>query len=163
MCSWLGVGNDPRYTPKSTFRTFPFPEGLGPNVLARSYADDPRAIRIAAAAEALNDQRESWLNPAEVVVRMPEVAPGFPDRVVPIGESAANQLKRRTLTALYNQQPQWLVNAHRALDEAVLLAYGWTPDLTDEQILDRLLELNLSRAGEREGSTVRAESSGASH
>jgi type II restriction/modification system DNA methylase subunit YeeA len=29
--TWLGVGNDPRYTPTTTFETFPFPEGLTPN------------------------------------------------------------------------------------------------------------------------------------
>ena len=30
--TWLGVGNDPRYTPTTTFQTFPFPEGLTPDV-----------------------------------------------------------------------------------------------------------------------------------
>lgn len=30
VCSWLGVGNDPRYTPSSTLETFPFPAGLTP-------------------------------------------------------------------------------------------------------------------------------------
>lgn len=30
MCTWLGVGNDPRYTPTTCFETFPFPEGLTP-------------------------------------------------------------------------------------------------------------------------------------
>ena len=25
LCTWLGVGNDPRYTPTTTFETFPFP------------------------------------------------------------------------------------------------------------------------------------------
>ena len=32
MCSWLGVGNDPRYTPSTCFDTFPFPEGLTPDL-----------------------------------------------------------------------------------------------------------------------------------
>ena len=27
-CTWLGKGNDPRYTPTTTFQPFPFPEGL---------------------------------------------------------------------------------------------------------------------------------------
>ena len=30
MCTWLGVGNDPRYTPTTCFETFPFPAGLTP-------------------------------------------------------------------------------------------------------------------------------------
>ena len=41
--TWLGVGNDPRYTPTTTFETFPFPEGLTPNIPAADYAADPRA------------------------------------------------------------------------------------------------------------------------
>ena len=30
--TWQGKGNDPRYTPTTTFETFPFPAGLAPNV-----------------------------------------------------------------------------------------------------------------------------------
>jgi hypothetical protein len=56
-------------------------------------------------------------------------------------------LKKRTLTNLYNQRPTWLDLAHRRLDEAVLDAYGWHHDLGDEEILERLLGLNLEKAG----------------
>ena len=56
-------------------------------------------------------------------------------------------LKRHTLTNLYNQRPTWLDLAHRKLDEAVLDAYGWPHDLSDDEILARLLALNLERAG----------------
>jgi len=56
-------------------------------------------------------------------------------------------LHTRTLTALYNDPPTWLTNAHRTLDHAVLDAYGWPRDLGDEEILGRLLALNLERAG----------------
>jgi hypothetical protein len=38
--------------------------------------------------------------------------------------------------------------AHQKLDKAVLAAYGWPQGLTDEEILARLLALNLERAGE---------------
>jgi len=37
---------------------------------------------------------------------------------------------------------------HKKLDQAVFAAYGWSPDMTDEEILEKLLELNLQRAGE---------------
>ena len=57
------------------------------------------------------------------------------------------ELKKRTLTNLYNARPDWLELAHRRLDEAVLDAYGWPADLADEEILARLLALNLERAG----------------
>jgi hypothetical protein len=35
--------------------------------------------------------------------------------------------------------------AHTKLDQAVLDAYGWPSDLSDEEILERLLALNLQR------------------
>ena len=57
----------------------------------------------------------------------------------------AKEPAKRTLTNLYNQRPAWLANAHRPLDEAVFAAYGRPTDLSDDQILAKLLELNLAR------------------
>lgn len=141
----------PRYTHTSVFATFPFPEGLTPDIPASAYADDPRAQAIAAAAARLNELRENWLNPADLVVREPEVVPGYPDRILPKDEAAEKELKKRTLTNLYNARPQWLANAHAALDESVAEAYGWGDDwraglLTDDEILARLFQLNQQRA-----------------
>jgi type II restriction/modification system DNA methylase subunit YeeA len=146
LCTWLGVGNDPRYTPSTTFETFPFPEGLTPNIPAAAYADDPQAAAIAAAARRLDELRRAWLNPPDLVELVPEVVPGFPDRVVPASPKAAAILKKRTLTNLYNERPAWLDNAHRALDAAVAAAYGWPADIADEDALGRLLALNRERA-----------------
>ncbi len=78
--------------------------------------------------------------------RVPEVVAGFPDRIEPVGVAARTELKKRTLTNLYNARPVWLANAHVDLDAAVAAAYGWQTDLSDDEILKRLLELNLSRA-----------------
>jgi hypothetical protein len=50
------------------------------------------------------------------------------------------------LTNLYNQRPSWLALAHQKLDHAVFDAYGWPHNLSDEEILARLLALNLERA-----------------
>lgn len=146
LCTWLGVGNDPRYTPTTTFETFPFPEGLTPNLPAAAYAADPRAMRIAAAAKRLDELRGKWLNPPDLVCFEPEVVPGYPDRILPKSDAAAAVLKRRTLTNLYNERPMWLDNAHRELDAAVAAAYGWPEDISNEDALTRLLALNLSRA-----------------
>jgi hypothetical protein len=129
LCTWLGVGNDPRYTPSTTFETFPFPEGLTPNVPAAEYADDPRAIAIAEAARRLSELREAWLNPSDLE-RAPEVVAGYPDRIVPVNPKAAAILKARTLTNLYNERPAWLDNAHRDLDAAIATAYGWPTNLS---------------------------------
>ncbi len=149
MGTWLGVGNDPRYTPSTTFETFPFPGGLTPDIPAADYADDPRAIAIAEAAAELDRLREAWLNPPDLVRIEPEVVPGYPDRVLPKDEEAARVLKTRTLTNLYNQRPAWLDMAHKRLDEAVAVAYGWPADLSDDEVLERLFKLNQERAAAR--------------
>jgi type II restriction/modification system DNA methylase subunit YeeA len=117
----------PRYTPNSTFDTFPFPWPPGTEP---SEAEDPRAKAIADAARELVRLRDGWLNP--------------PD-------TPQEELKKRTLTNLYNARPDWLANAHRTLDQAVFAAYGWPLELngqalTTQQILANLLALNRQRA-----------------
>lgn len=140
-----GVGNDPSYNPQTCFQTFPFPEGLTPNLPASAYADDPRAQRIAEAARALVEARDRWLNPPEWTDRIPEVVPGYPDRIVAKPGFEA-ELKKRTLTNLYNARPAWLEHLHRDLDVAVAAAYGWEWPLSDDDILKRLFELNQLRS-----------------
>lgn len=112
----------PRYTPTTTFETFPFPWAPGTEPAEDA---DARVAAIAEAARELVAKRDAWLNPP--------------------GASEA-ELKKRTLTALYNQRPTWLAQAHARLDRAVFEAYGWAHDLSDEEILERLLALNLERA-----------------
>jgi hypothetical protein len=118
------------------------------------FESDPRSTRIAAAAVRLNELREMWLNPPDLIAPIPEVVPGFPFRRLPKGDREARELKKRTLTNLYNASPAWLKHAHRELDEAVAAAYGWVWPMTDDEILDRLLSLNQLRAGRQiEGGT----------
>ncbi|MCU0704894.1 MAG: hypothetical protein MUF18_13025 [Fimbriiglobus sp.] len=68
-------------------------------------------------------------------------------RLVPKDAAAEKELKKRTLTNLYNLKPAWLTNAHAALDAAVLASYGWPVGISDDELLAKLLELNLSHAG----------------
>ncbi len=171
MCTWMGVGNDPRYTPTTCFETFPFPTGLTPADTAhqRTEALDggalipaelpaalrPQAEAIARAAQRLVTLRDAWLNPPEWTERVPEIVPlglttsPYPDRVV-AKPGFEKELAKRTLTNLYNQRPAWLAQAHAALDRAVATAYGWSEDpatLSDDEILRRLLGVNRERAG----------------
>ncbi len=132
----------PRYTPSTTFETFPFPSGLTPDVPAADYADDPRSVAVALEARRLVELRDRWLNPPEWVEWVDEPVPGYPKRPVPRGEDAAKALKKRTLTNLYNARPQWLADAHKALDAAVAAAYGWSADISDDDVLRELLALN---------------------
>jgi type II restriction/modification system DNA methylase subunit YeeA len=120
-----GVGNDPAYGVTTCFETFVFPWPPG-----REPLDDPRIAAIGTAARELVEKRDRWLNPE--------------------GADAA-ELKKRTLTNLYNQRPTWLDLAHKKLDRAVLDAYGWPHDIADEEILARLLALNLERAARQGG------------
>lgn len=144
-----------RYTPTTCFETFPFPS---------MEASDEAAIGEAAGE--LDRLRRAWLNPPEwtkeEVLEFPGSVDGpwkrfvhEPDargigtvrwpRVVAKDTECARKLAKRTLTNLYNERPAWLDLAHKRLDEAVFAAYGWPADLTDEQILERLLALNLER------------------
>jgi hypothetical protein len=109
-----------RYTPTSTFETFPLPWPPGGEP-----EGDSRIEAIAEAARRLDQLRHNWLDP----------------------EGASEvELKKRTLTNLYNTRPTWLVNAHERLDKAVFAAYGWPLDLSDEEVLQNLLALNLERS-----------------
>ena len=208
MCTWMGKGNDPRYTPTTCFETFPFPHGLTPadtahqttetlpggetipdglletsvsanstskpgvvkaftagtaiKKVANSAATNSgqgvrtHAIAIAQAAYRLNALREAWLNPPEWTQRLPEVIPlgmassPYPDRIVAkLGHD--KDLAECTLTKLYNHRPAWLAAAHHTLDMAVAAAYGWADysgDMGDDELLKRLLALNLARAAQ---------------
>ena len=174
MCSWMGKGNDPRYTPTSCFDTFAFPDSFNPSEtvgtshyspisplkLPHNFPTLPTpqqaiALGIAQAAHDLNRLREAWLNPPEWVDTVPEIVPGYPARITPKPEFA-KAIKERTLTNLYNQRPAWLAHAHEALDAAVASAYGWddyTSALSDDEILARLLKLNLERAATQSNAT----------
>ena len=144
-----------------------------------SNPDEHRAA-IAAAAEELNDFRERWLNPPEwtqmhmltfpgsaagpwaryidAATVNPETGIGtvrYP-RLGPRDAESAAKLRKRTLTNLYNERPAWLVHAHANLDSAVAAAYGWPVELSDEEILSRLLALNLARAAAEQAPAVKA-------
>lgn len=147
-----------RYTPTTCFETFAFPQPT-----------TEQQDAIAKAAQELNELRENWLNPPEWTMTRVLEFPGSVDgpwsrfvhepdargigtvrypRLEPRDEECAAKLKKRTLTNLYNERPAWLAHAHAKLDAAVAEAYGWAADLSDEEILERLLALNLERAAE---------------
>ncbi|MEX0782262.1 MAG: DNA methyltransferase [Dehalococcoidia bacterium] len=120
------AGSGFRYTPNTTFETFPLPWAPG-----KEPWGDPLVVAIEEAARELDALRNGSLNPPE-------------------GSLGESELRKRTLTNLYNERPTWLSNAHRALDAAVFAAYGWEGELSDEEILSRLLALNLERANAAE-------------
>jgi type II restriction/modification system DNA methylase subunit YeeA len=98
-----------RYTPTTTFETFPFPRPT-----------DEQRTAIKKTARNLVQLRDGWLK-------------ARPDR---------------TMTMLYNEEPTWLTHASDALDQAVAEAYGWPTNLTEDELLSRLLALNEERSKE---------------
>jgi hypothetical protein len=159
-----------RYTHSSCFETFPLP-----------WLTPDQENALSTIAKELDQLRTRWLNPPEwtrqEIIEFPGSMNGpweryihDPDsrgigtvrypRIVPKDEEHAGKLKERTLTNLYNQRPTWLDLAHRKLDQAVFEAYGWDSGLTDEEILEKLLALNLERA--EEGAAPQVEEEGES-
>lgn len=146
------LGPTPRYTPTTTFGTFPFP------YVPRQEDESAEAYQaISRAAKQLHEERDAWLNPApSPQTPLPQGARGF----------NAGSLKDRTLTNLYNALAVFrgedsmkikavagdfaprLAELHDALDKAVCAAYGWDESILEdeEEILRHLLALNLERA-----------------
>ena len=144
----------PRYTPTTTFETFPFPWSPG-----SEDESHPAHAAISAAARQLHAERHAWQNPAMSTQSADEPPPDL--------SGGPRGVKDRTLTNLYNALQVWrgesdiktkpaaadfaprLDELHRALDRAVCAAYGWDYAVLDdeEEMLRRLLALNLERAG----------------
>ena len=147
MCSYLGVGNDPRYTPSTTFETFPFPEEMRLCISTGRDIKGEKFDALASAASELNRARELWLNPKELTGRKIDTESGIPMMETAIDDEAEKALRKRTLTNLYNQRPEWLNLLHKNLDEAVATVYGWDRDIGDDDAISALLALNLDRSG----------------
>lgn len=137
----------PRYTHTTTFATFPFPEGMTPDVDVSTARGVPAAAAIEAAARRLDELRTGWLYPADLVEEIKEEWPQFPKRRLGKTPQADALLAKRTLTALYNERPDWLIEAHRALDAAVAGAYGWPEGIALDDAMRELLALNRARSG----------------
>ena len=141
----------PRIAGRRTPQAIPFPYTPG-----KEPVGEPIHARISAAAKQLHMERDAWLNPVHL-------------------EGGEKALKERTLTNLYNAVEEYrrrdvsqawqsresaakqfaprLADLHAELDAAVLVAYGWSDldgklrtDEGDEELLRRLLALNLERA-----------------
>ncbi len=122
-----------RYSHTLTFNTFPLPWPPG-----REDTGHEAHGRISGSAKELNEQRERWLNPPEWLeplaaavdaeddfADVPEEARALIRESAIMARAAKDpNLKKRTLTNLYNERPTWLRLAHDRLDRAVLAAYA---------------------------------------
>ena len=137
-----GVGNDPTYNNSVCFETFPFPWPPGKEPSKTSEVLTDSQARLADRSDRLAGKDNLQVKTSEVSLEQ-----AIAEAAQELVQLRATQLGDLTLTQLYNKRPTWLDNAHRKLDAAVFAAYGWPVDLSDDEILARLLALNLERAG----------------
>jgi hypothetical protein len=135
--SHLGVGNDPTYVKTASFEKYPFPD-----------ATETQRAGIRKLAETLDThrKRQQALHPdltlTDIYNVLGKLRSGFP-------LTAKEQLTNdQGLVSVLRQ-------IHDDLDAAVLNAYGWPSTLSDEEILTRLVDLNLERATEEAQGVIR--------
>jgi hypothetical protein len=134
---WLGIGNDPRYLKSLVFDTFPFPA-----------PPDALKVRIRGAAEELDALRKQ---------RQAE----HPDLTLTQIYNVLEKLRRGEALAEADEviKDKGLVlivkELHDQIDALVAEAYGWPADLSDDEILARLVALNAERAAEEKRGLVR--------
>jgi hypothetical protein len=127
----------PRYNKNMCFDPFPFPD---PAPAIR--------LRISTLAESLDAHRKARqaAHPDLTVTGMYNVL-----EKLRTGESLNDKE-----TAIHDKGlVSVLKKIHDDLDTAVFEAYGWLHDLTDEQILEKLVALNAERAEEEKQGTIR--------
>ncbi len=134
---WLGVGNDPRYSKSRCFDPFPFPD-----------ATRAQKATIGAFAEELDALRKRVLEEHDflTMTKLYNVR----DKLLkgePLDESDRAIHEAGAVGVIHE--------LHQRIDRVVADAYGWPADLSDEDILGRLVALNAERAEEERNGLVR--------
>ena len=161
MCTWLGVGNDPRYNKTRCFDTFPFPA-----------ESNEQQAKIRALAEQLDTHRKH-----QQAIYRDLTLTGMYNVLDKLRSGEPLNAKERTLHE--HGLVSVLRQLHDELDAAVLAAYGWSDLLAllriahgnespaaeqsrdevkrgfDEAILERLVALNAERVAEEARGLVR--------
>ena len=138
----LGMGDDPVYVKSRCFDPYPFPADV----------PEPLKARIRAEAEALDALRKQVLAAHDDLTLT-----GLYNVLEAL---RANEGKGRPLTEkerdIHDRGLVTLIRQHHdAIDAAVAEAYGWPADLSDEDILTRLVALNKTRAAEEAKGLIR--------
>lgn len=134
---WLGVGNDPRYSKSRCFDAFPFPE-----------ASETLKTEIRSLTEELDRTRKTVLaeNKDISLTNLYNVLGKIRNK----GSLSTKDedIKTRGHVLI-------LIDLHERIDAAVLRSYGWQPDLSDEQTIDKLLVLNDQRFADEQRGFIR--------
>lgn len=135
--SRIGVGNDPVYVKSRCFATFPFPVPTPAQQQAiREKAEALDALRKARLAA------HAHLTMTDLYNVLEKLRGG-----VELTDRERRTLQDGTVTVLREY--------HDELDALVQAAYGWEGQLTDQDILTRLTDLNAARAQEERAGTIR--------
>ncbi|MEM7664127.1 MAG: DNA methyltransferase [Pseudomonadota bacterium] len=140
---WLGKGNDPVYVKSKCFDPFPFPN-WSPTV----------ASRLRELGERLDAHRKARQaeHPKLTITQIYNVL----ERLRDIETSNSGEILEKRDREIYEQgQIGFLKDLHDQIDVATAEAYGWPVDLSDEEILERLVALNRERHLEEIGGKVR--------
>ncbi|MEQ1902080.1 MAG: DNA methyltransferase [Devosia sp.] len=134
---WLGQGNDPVYVKSRCFDPFPFPD-----------PPEMRKAEVADFAEKLDAHRK-LIQSTQPDISLTEIYNAL--EAVRSGSALSEReedVKARALVLV-------LKEFHDELDAAVSRAYGWQEALTEQEILARLVALNLERTAEEARGQVR--------
>ncbi|WP_420461129.1 class I SAM-dependent DNA methyltransferase [Neolewinella sp.] len=133
----LGVGNDLRYSKSKCFSPFPFPT---PTEAQR------QTIRDLAERLDAHRKRQQAVHPKLTMTGMYNVLER--ERSGEVLSDKERKIHQRGLVSILRQ-------LHDELDAAVAAAYGWPTDLAEQEILQRLVDLNAERAAEEARGLVR--------
>lgn len=135
--AWLGVGNDANYNHAQCFNPFPFPD-----------ASEDQKIRLQFLGEQLDAHRKAQqaTYPKLTLTGMYNVLEKL--RTGERIEGKDREIYDQGLVGI-------LKDLHDQIDAAVSDAYGWPANLTDDEILHRLVDLNRARAAEEARGLIR--------
>jgi hypothetical protein len=135
--SFLGVGNDSVYNNTRCFQTFPFPNAT---------EDQKQTIRTIAENLDAHRKRQQALHPTLTITDMYNIMEKL--RAGETLNAKEQKIHGQGLVSI-------LLQLHNELDAAVVAAYGWPNNLTEEEILEKLVALNKERAAEEARGLVR--------
>lgn len=135
--AWLGVGNDANYNHAQCFNPFPFPD-----------LNDAQRTHLRTLGEQLDMHRKTQqkAHPKLTLTAMYNVL-----KKLRAGERIEGKDRE-----IYDQGLIGILrDLHDQIDAAVANAYGWPADLSDDDILHRLVDLNRERAAEEARGLIR--------
>ena len=144
--NWQGVGNDPVYTHSTCFDPFPFPD-----------LDDKPAqkARLEELGERLDSFRKERLDKHDFLTMTKLYNVLERVRALEAGKDGEPPLTPAERDIYDAGLVRVLKEIHDQIDEAVFEAYGWPSDLSEDEILERLVALNHERAAEEARGHVR--------